>query len=341
IAPTLTQIDGEFRTDRETAQTLQVTADRSLLSAVIGLEYDFALFSERWTTNAFGKWYGLEGQTDVPESVLGSRTEFDVSTFGAGTVTRLRLAGPLDAEASYEFATRLPNPSEYFGTPGAIQPNTNLEPETAHNFNLGLKLNPWNTSIGSFRGEVNGFMRDTSNLIRLEAAASIFFRYGNVTSARSLGGEAALGWTSPGRYLNLNGSLTYMDYRNTSDSGRDAAFNGDRIPNAPYLFGSGTVRFRFSEILQKSDTVELSYSTRFVEEFFLTWESAGEAEFKRRIETQIEASVNLGYRFEVLDQSAAVAVDVQNVFDERLFDFFGIQRPGRAVFVRVSMDALL
>ncbi|MEO1234588.1 MAG: hypothetical protein AAFZ18_37420, partial [Myxococcota bacterium] len=79
--------------------------------------------------------------------------------------------------------------------------------------------------------------------------------------------------------------------------------------------------------------------TRYVDEFFVSWESAGDPRFKATVDAQVPSSANLGYRFELLDQEVAASFDVQNITDEDLFDFFGVQRPGRAFYVRLGITA--
>ncbi len=341
-APTYTTVGGEERFQRSEVggrQSSSAEADRRLVTAVIGLEYELQAFGDRLDGLVFGKWYGLDVESESFDVLEEDVVELSRSDFGVGTVVQVRLVGSLAIEASYEYALRIPTPVEFFGVPGQIEPNLRLEPEQGHNANVGLRLRPWATWLGTFKSELNAFMRDTDQLIQL-ATVFEFLQYQNVRAARSIGVESSVGWTSPGRYVSVDGSITYMDFRNTSTSGEDAAFNGDRIPNTPYFFGSTTLRFLFSEIFMDQDQIELAWTSRFVEEFFLSTESIGRPDTKDRVEFQVENSVNVGYRFKVFDQDVAVAFDVQNLTDESLFDFFGIQRPGRGFFFRVATEVV-
>jgi TonB family protein len=143
--------------------------------------------------------------------------ERETHRFGIGDALRYTFAPWIYAKASYEWATRLPRPDEIFGNAFPIQPNLGLKPEISHNLNLGVTVDA-RTRTGRWRGDVNGFMRDADQLIVLVGNDKTAL-YQNVYSARSLGAELAAGWTSPGDYLALDGNVTYVDFRNTSDTG--------------------------------------------------------------------------------------------------------------------------
>ncbi|MEO1231640.1 MAG: TonB-dependent receptor [Myxococcota bacterium] len=335
-APTFIEASGEERYEGRTrGGGNTVDADRNLLTAVLGLEYEAAWLAERLKTVVFGKWYGLTGRTGT--DAIAREIDLSDDFAGAGALVRYRLLSSVDLEGSYEYAVRLPTQAEYFGTPGQVFENPSLQPERGHNANASLRLRPWTTNIGVFDGLLNGFLRDVDNLIRLEGLGELL-QFNNVSAARSVGLEGTLGWSSLGDLFSLNGSMTYMDFRNLSTSGRDVIAEGDRIPNTPFLFGALTARLRFENILFNDDEVLLSLSARAMESFFVSFESLGRPDSKDRVEAQFESSLNLGYRFGPLDKRFAVALDVQNLTDNRLFDFFGIQRPGRAVFIRLNAE---
>lgn len=340
FAPTYSSVGGEERAGESGAvlgRGSTVDAQRELLSSVVGLDYELETLDGRLGLLAFGKWYLLDGQSETLDELDEAIRDISTSNFGGGSVVRFGVVGSIELQASYEYALRLPAPAEFFGTVGLILPNLDLRPERSHNVNAGVRLRPWTTPLGGFRGEVNGFFRDSEDLIQLVSAFELV-THQNISAAQSIGVETLLGWTSPGRYLSLDGSFTYMDFRNTSMSGEEAAFNGDRIRNTPYLFGSGTARFRLTSIVAKEDQFELSWTSRYTKSFFLTWESIGRADTKFRVEDQLESSLNLSYQFTFLDQRFGIAFDIQNITDEDLFDFFGIQRPTRAFYVRVSVE---
>ncbi len=110
---------------------------------------------------------------------------------------------------------------------------------------------------------MNGFVRSADQLIVLVGDDQTA-TYQNVYSARSLGVEGAAGWTSPGDYLDVDGNVTYVDFRNTSSTGAFERYEGQRIPNRPYLMGNGSVRLAFREVAARRDELSLSWTTRYV-----------------------------------------------------------------------------
>ncbi|MEL6338677.1 MAG: TonB-dependent receptor [Myxococcota bacterium] len=337
FSPTSTRIRGEERLDSGAESGNGIDAERDLFTSVVGVEYELDALGERLETVVFGKWYLLAGESDGFDVLDAELVDLSTSELGGGGLVRFELIGTLDLEASYEYALRLPTPTEFFGIPGQVFPNLDLLPERANNANLGLRLRPWNTPIGVFRSELNGFLRDSTDLIRLVNFLE-FLQFDNVDGARSAGAESLVGWNSPGQYVSIDASLTLMDFRNTSEIGEEAGFNGDRVPNIPYRFGSVSARLRLPDVFIVEDELVVGMSARFVDRFFLTWESLGRPDTKIDIDAQLSANANVGYRFRAFGQRMAAAVDAQNVTNESLFDFFGIQRPGRAFFFRLNVD---
>ncbi len=338
IAPTyLTRTGDELRqSDPSTRDPL--TAERKLTTIVNGLEYELDLFRDRLENILFAKQYVqlLASEEPRPGGIF-RRRDRDTQQFGYGNALRFRLTPWLYAKAAYEYATRLPRPDEVFGDNAFVVANLELEPERSHNANVGLALDVRSTRLGSFRVGTTGFLRDADQLIVLLGNDRVQ-SYQNVFGARSLGVEAALGWTSPHEYLALDANSTYQDFRNASSEGTFGAFAGDRIPNRPYLFANGSARLRFRGLVAPRDEVSLTWTSRYVHEYFRGWESIGLREFKQIIDAQWVHTVGLGYLVKSDHRSLSSTLEVQNVTDEVVFDFFGVQRPGRAFYVKTTAE---
>ncbi|MEM1044368.1 MAG: ligand-gated channel protein, partial [Bacteroidota bacterium] len=157
-----------------------------------------------------------------------------------------------------------------------------------------------------------------------------------VFSATSLGVEASGQVSLFGDRLTLDANTTYQAFRNTSDEGVFALFEGDRIPNRPFFFANAAASYQAGSPIRRGDAVSLFAGTRYVQSFFRTWESVGIQEFKIEVPTQ--TTVNLGATYESATQGLrwALTGEVQNVTDATVFDFFGVQRPGRAVYLKLT-----
>jgi vitamin B12 transporter len=337
IAPTFVTRTGDERRQFDPDARDPLTAKRDLFTLVSGLEHELRWLDDRLENIAFAKQYLQVARSEEPApGDIFRRRDRDTLRFGVGDALRYRFVESVYAKASYEFATRMPRADETFGDAALILANLELEPERSHNFNLGLSVDVRDISSGSYRTEVTGFLREAEQLIVLLGNAR-FLSYQNVFGARSVGVEAAAGWTAPGDHLALDGNVTYLDFRNTSTEGTFGAFADDRIPNRPYLFATGTADLRFADVAAANDEISLAWSTRYVHEFFRSWESVALLESKQVVPSQLLHSLAATY---VLRRALTISstLEVQNLTDEATFDFFGAQRPGRAYYFKGTAE---
>jgi TonB family protein len=313
-----------------------LTAERWLFKLTSGLSYTANLWRDRVENVLFVKsyFYSTRSEEPIPGGGFRERSRRDPYV-GGGNALRVTLVDGLRAKLSYERAIRLPRTDEVFGDAALVLASLDLAPERSHNANLGLVYDDEDTAAGSFLIELNGALRDADQLIVL-LGDDRFFRYQNVYRARALGVELGTRWDSPERWVGLEGSLSYLDHRNRSTDGTFASFEGDRIPNRPWLQGSWRLGLRSARLLPAGHELELAYQGRWVHEFFRGWESQGAREFKQVVPTQIAHGLTLGYVHEVAGRTLGATLDVQNLSDAALFDNFGVQRPGRAVYLKIT-----
>ncbi len=313
-----------------------LTARQDLGTLVSGLEYELNLFDERLSNIVLLKDYLYRASVEepLPGNVFRARNT-DSHTEGIGDELRFRFTPWLYGKASYEYATRLPTPDEVFGNGVLTLANLGLAPEVSHNVNVGPHVDLNRTPYGDFIVDMNAFLRHSDRLIVL-LGNDRFSMYQNVYTARGLGLENALAWVSPGRWLMLNGTLTWQSVRNASSQGTFADFDGDRIPNRPYFFSSWGARLRFSHLPGPDDTVEPFYNGRYVHEFFRGWESQGLRQFKQVVDAQLAHSVGVSWTLARDFGRVTSSLEVDNVTDAKLFDNFGVQRPGRAFYLKIS-----
>jgi len=339
VAPTRVWRTGESRVLVNPTGRDPLSAGRDLFTWVNGVEAELFLFGGRLRNVVFGKQYWMDGSSEEVLPGFQFRTLGHQShSLGWGDALRFRITDALDAKASYEYATRLPSPDEIFGNGVLITPNLNIVPEVSDNANLGLTLDSGKGTFGAVRSEVNGFWRAADQLIAL-LSNDRFFGYQNVLSARSMGLESSLGYATPGDYFALEGNLTVQDLRNRSLDGPFRDFEGDRIPNLPWLFGGASARVALPAVLVEKDELSFEWTARYVHEFYRSWESQGAKDTKPLIPSQLLHTAALGYLFRG-PSTVSATIEVQNLTDERAYDYFGVQRPGRAFFFKgiVSQD---
>ena len=319
----------------------RLRAHRDMLKIVDGLEYELNLAGGVLSNIAFVKQYIYRAKSrDVrPPYEVANEQDATHDSYGAGDSLRLRISDWLYAKVSYEYATRLPEADEVMGDGRLIQENLALEPERSHNVNVGPRLEWKRTVIGGLTIDLSAFYRDTKRLIvLLGSEMGRFQQYANVDRARSKGLETALAWSSPRGFVSLHGTLTWQDVRNTSTEGSYADFKGNRIPNRPYLFGGWGGNLRFPNMPRAGDTLEPFYEGRHVHSFYRGWESLGKPQYKQVVGAQVTHAIGVTWNLSRDPTHLAATLELDNVTDAKIFDNYGVQRPGRAFYVKLTLD---
>jgi len=308
------------------------TARRSLLTWVNGLEYKWNAFNDKLENILFVKDYVQ--QIESKDMMFGSVTKRHVHYYGIGNGVRYEFSHRLAVKLSYEYATRLPRPDELFGDGQLTMSSLDLEPERSHNGNLEITLK--NRAKANWYIQANAFIRKIDNLILLIPSTDRDNIYRNVYEAISTGLELSAGWTSQNEKISLNANSTYQKYYNSSKEGVFGDFYGDRIPNTPYFFYNASASYSFRKIFHAKDKLSPFWSMRYVHEFYRSWESAGLIQYKQTIPSQQIHSAGLTYRLIRDKLSWALTAEVQNLLDEKIFDFYGVQKPGRGFYIKIT-----
>ncbi|WP_437547011.1 TonB-dependent siderophore myxochelin receptor MxcH [Sorangium sp. So ce367] len=334
MSPTLVARTGEERRRVNPDSIDPLSARRALFTLVSGLEHQLDVMDRRLENIVFVKDYLYHAASE-----LAGDEELDRTTHGVGfgDALRFRFTDWLWAKASYEYASRLPRPDEIFGNGVLIRPNLELQPDRSHNLNLSATVDARDTRAGAFRGDVSGFLRDTEHMSALLVSQRVYTRYQNISAVRSLGVEAAAGWTAPGEYIAIDGNVTWMDLRNTSEQGDFALFNGSRMPNRPWLFGNASVRLELPDVSTVNDRIALTWTARYAHEFYVAWEDAGDPASKDKVDSQVVHLLALEYMLRAVP-SVSATLEVQNLTDAPAFDYFGVPRPGRAVYFKATAE---
>lgn len=334
LAPSLVSRTGEDHLASPDARD-PLAAERDLYTAVGGLEYQLGDIDDAVENTLFLKAYGQIARAEelLPGGVL-DRADRDTLRVGAGDGIRYRFVDWMWMKASYEFATRLPGAEELFGDGVRVIDNLELAPETSHNLNLGLAVDVRGTPAGAFYLDAGGFGRFARDLILLLGNDQVF-SYQNVFAARALGVQATGQWRAPGDHVTVQLGGTWQELRNDSPEGAFGEFDGDRLPNRPYLFGHARATVHMRGLLRDGDDLSLSWTTRYVHAFFRGWESAGLMEFKQEVPSQLVHGAGLNLAWEWQQRLLSFSLEAHNLADARVYDVFGVQRPGRSLFAKL------
>ena len=317
-----------------------------LFDLVSGLEYTSEWLDKRLQNIAFVKSYYQNIRIEAFDPSL-ERTLTDkrsASNYGAGNALKYTWSPRFSTKLSYEFAYRLPRQDEIFGDGQLTLENLELRPERSHNVNLQWSYENKEKATTEWQLQGNFFLRQIDGLIffvvsqNSSSGGGELGSFQNVWSATSQGLELSGRWREfiPG--LTLKGNTTYQRYLNTSDTGPFARFEGNRIPNTPYFFANGSAEYRLTDVLQQNDDLSFFWTTRFVDSFFIGWEDAGLQQFKAEVPHQVTHSAGLTHRMNINQLQSALTLEVQNLANAKVFDFFGVQRPGRAFFIKSTIQ---
>ncbi len=309
--------------------------EQSIFSWVNGLEYIWQSSDKKIENILFAKDYLYSVKATEKTSGLPINRDQNTHNFGFGNSLRFKLNSQWLFKASYEWATRLPRPTEIFGNGRLVVPNLALKPERSHNANLEVNYANKPTASSNWNVKLNAFLRSTDQLILLLGNNEVF-SYQNVFAARSLGVEASAFWQSANDKLRLEANATWQDFTNQSSEGEFGRYNGDRIPNRPYLFANTKVNYRFSKLFNSVDKLTAFWTTQYVHEFYRGWESVGLKQFKDQIPAQFVQNLGVTYELPIKTVKTALTAEVQNLVNTDVYDFFGVQRPGRAFYIKLT-----
>jgi len=307
------------------------TYPTTLIKNALGLAYEHSLSDNINSYTGF-KYYHLKADGYAIQNMEFQSNRQNVSNFGVSQSFRYRFARNFIAKASYEYATRLPDEIELFGDFMLVRPNPFLNPERSHNANVGLQFNTPKLKVG-----LNTFYRLTENIIWLRTS-QFFAQYQNLLKALVRGLDLEIQY-HPAEILKLKFNATYQDLRNRSPrnvtGSVDERYFDARLPNIPYLFGNGEIRYIKEKFLGTENRFSAWWSASFVHEYYLYWASDGNKDLKNTIPTQLIQ--NAGISCAVPNDRISVSVESNNVLDKEAYDNFSVQRPGRAFYLTIRM----
>lgn len=333
--------------DTENPNRIENQFPKSLDKQVGGVAYKFEP-NKKWSTTLFGKYYNIqaEGSKQYDFGLSTQRIdsfESSQNNLGYGFATSYFLNPQLQLKASYEHTYRMPTASEMFGDGLFINPNSDLGPEQSDNFNIGAGYNFNIENKHSFNLSSSFIFRNAKDLIyQVVTVASPQTRFDNLSETRTIGVEGNLNydWND---IFSLGGNITFQDITDQADLVYNESFTntgyqrnfqkGFRLPNTPYFFGNANAGLTFRNVFSEETVFNVIYRYNYVKEYFLSWAELGSRDSKKIIPTQY--SHDLEFSYSLNNGKYNVSLEVRNLTNERLYDKYFLQKPGRAVYVKL------
>jgi outer membrane receptor protein involved in Fe transport len=169
------------------------------------------------------------------------------------------------------------------------------------------------------------------------------FQYYNVPGVKLYGFEAEIKYGFKDLLaVTLNGSYDKAidNAKYTDDSGNNqiSVNYGNQLPNRPWIYGNADISLIQNNWFQQGSRVQLSYLYQYTHWFYLTESYLGSLESKDLIPSQNIHSAVLSYAWD--RNKYNISFEARNLTDERAYDNFRLQRPGRAFYVKLRLSIM-
>lgn len=303
----------------------------------LGYKFDYA---NRWSTSLFTKHYKVKGESaqkvDIYANPRWEAVYNNFSSTGYGVASAYFLYSFLQVKGSYEKTYRLPEGDEMFGDGINHVANKNLRPEKSNNLNLGVVFSHKSGDRHRFLFETNFIYRDASDFIRIDVVDTRTQSV-NIRGVKNTGFDADIKYAY-GDLFTAGANVTYQHLINTTKfeppgSSYVSELYKDKIPNMPYLFGNLDLGLKLKKVGFSHATLGLNYHLNYVEEYYLKWPRYGTRNGKNNIPQQV--SHDFSATFSVKNGRYNISAECRNLTDVQLYDNFMMQKPGRAIYLKL------
>lgn len=316
---------------KETNEYLKVVqlGEPTIDKNILGLSYNFSGLDNRLAVSGFGKMFDLATQM-IAHNITQSSSS---TNYGYGATSAYHLTDKFQIKGSYEHAYRLPSATEMLGDGLTVNSNIGLRPESSDNANLGMAFNTQN-SKNHFNVETSIIYREAKDFIRekQEGDKTVFENLQNV-QITGIDGVFRYGYKD---LINFEVNGTYQKSLNKNKykagtTSPDALYDA-QLPNVPIFYGNADLTFNFKNIRHQDDRLSLNVSANYIDAFYLTWPVLGSLETKKAIPEQFTQNAMVAYSF--LNGKYNLAFECRNITDIKVYDYFKVQKPGRAFSVK-------
>lgn len=308
------------------------TDPHKLSKHVLGLSFNSIFFDRSIKITFFAKYFNMEtyGIINAVYKNESDPTKYTPENnfygkIGGGFAAKFQPVQELTIKTSFEKAYRLPEGYEIFGNGNLLLTNLKLIPEESHNYNLGLSYRTTKTNGFKFNFAANGFYRDAKNMIILQAQA-LFSKYLNKANSKIIGFE-------------LDSEYSYKNWKLSANITKQEITEKDqnnikiRIPNIPLLYGNIRVDYNINSLFNGHSSLNLNWNSRYVDGYPLQSYKLGSKKDRKLIPSQFSQDFETSYSFQ--KRKYNVSLLISNFTNERLYDNFRIQQPGRAYYLKL------
>lgn len=323
----------------------------SVSSNIFSLNYEAETFNGKLRTNIFGKYAIYKTDQRIPTAVVNGEMIYNTNTasrdnkgFGATASYEAINNGFVIISAEKSFI--MPTERHIYGEPeNNLLPNGNILPELSMNYNLGARygLIEFDKHRMSFYG--NMFWRNGYDKIMLQTRTDPVVdgrenqvediqvtQFVNLEKTQSIGFEGEVNYIYDNR---LNVMVNFSKFNSLfkvklDERGNPNSLYNMQIPNEPFFTMNGNVQYRLNNLIQKNSVMNLYYNMGYVAPFSTIWYESD------WFTTPTQFVHDIGASYRIPSSKLVISLDAKNIFNAEVYDNFGVQKPGRAVYVKLN-----
>lgn len=322
---------------------------------ILGLSWQNQWFDKRLSNVLAVKYYRMDASKDIDERKFDGNNNLisgeiihqkkQGNYYSMSLASRYRITKDGGWKLSYERAYNLPSMTALFGDGVNTIGNWAVKPERSDNINTGFYYNTYINQNHFLNVDVTGFYRLAANYINSRAVIQngiSYFQSYNEEGVKLYGFEAEVKYGFKDLLaVTLNGSYDKALYNKkyTDDSRQQISSNYNKqLINRPWVYGNADISLIQNNWFQQGNRVQLSYLYQYIHWFYLTESDQGSLESKDLIPSQNIHSAVLSYAWD--RNKYNVSFEARNLTDERAYDNFRLQRPGRAFYVKLRLSIM-
>lgn len=322
---------------------------------ILGLSWQNQWFDKRLSNVLAVKYYRMDASKDIDERKFDGNNNLisgeiihqkkQGNYYSMSLASRYRITKDGGWKLSYERAYNLPSMTAHFGDGVNTIGNWAVKPERSDNINTGFYYNTYINQNHFLNVDVTGFYRLAANYINSRAVIQngiSYFQSYNEEGVKLYGFEAEVKYGFKDLLaVTLNGSYDKALYNKkyTDDSRQQISSNYNKqLINRPWVYGNADISLIQNNWFQQGSRVQLSYLYQYTHWFYLTESDQGSLESKDLIPSQNIHSAVLSYAWD--RNKYNVSFEARNLTDERAYDNFRFQRPGRAFYVKLRLSIM-
>ncbi len=319
---------------------------------IVGLAWQGQWLEKRLISVLSFKYYGMDTRVATDEREfddLGKPVGGEIVTrrnfFGypSGSLAlRYRLTEDLGIKASLERGYSLPELTGLFGDGQFVLANPGLKPERSDNLNAGAYYNHF---MGDhyLNLDASAFYRDSKDYIAAQIMPDNLH-----TQSRNFPGVRLYGFEAEAKYgykdmviFSVNGTLDKAvdswKYTDSTNSQISLTYR-EQLPNRPWIYGNANLALAKRDLTGKNTRIQLSYLYQYTHWFYLTWAKLGSASTLNFVPTQTIHTAVLAYSWK--KDIYNISFEARNLTDERAYDNFRLQKPGRSFYVKFRLSLM-